>query len=165
MLCSGWNVVAQSAGNCVAIVLVLVDGLDNEHCSFSQSFFKIHLPLFCLLPGLSPMCSAHEGWCDPSGRREGRALGTPRCIVGAGSHSTIALQWDWTTYLAALSCPQGSLSVQSPSVWVVGALYSVQWKELLLCIWLLHLGPKSRTVLCHHCKISESFKICGCCCC
>lgn len=92
MLCSGWNVVAQSAGNCVAMVLVRVDGSDNEHCSFSWSVFLIRLPLFCLLPGLSPVRSAREGCCDPSGRREGRALGTPRCRVGAGSHSTIALQ-------------------------------------------------------------------------
>lgn len=55
MLCSGWNVVAQSAGNCVAIVLVWVDGSDNEHCSFSWSVFLIHLPSILPAP-----------WADPS---------------------------------------------------------------------------------------------------
>lgn len=39
MLCSGWNVHAQSAGSCVAIVFVLVDGFGNECCSFSWLFF------------------------------------------------------------------------------------------------------------------------------
>lgn len=94
MLCSGWKVVVQSAGSCVAIVFVLVDGFGNERCSFSWSFFSIHLPLFCLLPDLSPVCSACEGCFNPSGTKEGRALGTPRCMVGAGSHSIVALQWE-----------------------------------------------------------------------
>lgn len=58
MLCSGWNVVVQSAGNCVAIVFVLVDGFGNKRCSFSWSFFE-----FTFLHSASslgcPQCAQH----------------------------------------------------------------------------------------------------------
>lgn len=57
MLCSGRYAVAQRAGNCVAILFVLVDGFGNERCSFSWSCF-LNTPSSLLPPRLgSPQCT------------------------------------------------------------------------------------------------------------
>lgn len=79
MLCSGRYAVAQRAGSCMAIVFVLGDVFGNEHSSFSWSFSLMHLPLFCLLPGLSPAHPAGKGCCSPSRRGQGSAVSTQRC--------------------------------------------------------------------------------------
>lgn len=58
MLCSGQYAVAPRAGNCVAIVFVLVGGFGNEHSSFSWSFFFFNSPSSLLPPPLGcPQCT------------------------------------------------------------------------------------------------------------
>lgn len=71
MLCSGWNLVAQSAGNCVAIVLVLVGGFGNECCSFSWSFFKFTF-LYSASSLGCPQCTQHmkDAVIPPAEERE-----------------------------------------------------------------------------------------------
>jgi len=95
VLCSGRYAAAQRAGDCVAAGFVLVDGFGNERCFLSPvSRFLMHLPVFRLPRGLSPALSAGEGCRDPSGRGEGSAAGTRRCVGAAGSRSILALQWE-----------------------------------------------------------------------
>lgn len=89
---------------------------------FPGCFFK-----FTFLYSVSSVGLAHEGCCNPSGRREGSALGTLRCIVGRlTQHHSASVGIDYT-FGYVFSGLHSFLSMQSP--WVVG-----------LC--LLHLGPK-----------------------
>lgn len=79
MLCSEWHAAAERAGSCMTVVYLLVDVFGNERSRSSCSFFLVHLPLFCLLPGLSSVHSADKACCTSSSRGKGSAVRPQKC--------------------------------------------------------------------------------------
>lgn len=76
---SGMQLPKERAGSCMTVVYLLVDVFGNERSCSSCLFFLMHLPLFCLLPRLSSVHSAHKASCSSSCRGQGNAVSAQKC--------------------------------------------------------------------------------------